>query len=309
MKLAITGATGFIGARFAERWLEAGGELRALVRRSSRVEALRGIGAELVEVDLERGLGLEEALRGADAVLHLAGAVRAWSPSAYRRANAESTRNLALAARRVGVGRFLLVSSLAAAGPATAHRALTEADPPRPVVPYGESKLLAEHHLAEAAGDALSWAVVRPTIVYGPGDRDVLQLFRLCRHRLVPFAAPPDARISLIHVDDLVELLLICLQRAPSGGLYFASDGGSHAWPEVLRAIGAGLGREVRPLRLSPALLWPLAAAAQVLRPFLDRPPVLSLDKLREARERSWLCSPEKAARELGFRPRIGLEQ
>lgn len=305
MKLALTGGSGFIGARFAARWLAAGHELRALVRASSRTDALSRLGAEVAVVDLETGTGLDEALDGVELVLHLAGVVRAWDRATYERVNSGATRHLARAARRQGVARFVFVSSLAAAGPSSGGRPLREEDEPRPIAPYGESKLSAERALAEVAGDELAWSIVRPTIVYGPGDRDVYELFKLCRRRIVPYASPPEARISLIHVDDLIDLLEACLERGPAQSLYFASDGGAYSWPELIDAIGVALGREVQALRVPPRLLAPMAAAAGLLRPFRARPPVFCLEKMREALHPSWLCSPAKAGRELGFAPRV----
>jgi nucleoside-diphosphate-sugar epimerase len=309
--LVVTGGTGFIGARLVARLVGEGRAVRCLVRRSSRTDELRELGAELRVVELETGEGLDEALEGAAAVLHLAGAVRAWGPAGYARANVDATRTLAERARRAGVRRLVAVSSLAAAGPSPADRGRAEDEPPAPICDYGRSKLAGERALAEAAGGALETVVVRPGAVYGPGDRDFLALFRLVagRTRLVPYAAPPGARLSMVHVDDVVELVLRALERAPAGAVYHGADGASYTWPEIIGAIGRALGRRARPLRLAPAVLAPAAAAAELLRPFRPRPPVLCLDKLRQARQVGWLGAVDRARAELGFEPRYALEE
>jgi dihydroflavonol-4-reductase len=308
--IVVTGATGFIGRRAAERLLASGRPVRCPVRSPERARDLADRGAEVVRCDLVSGTGLADAVRGADAVLHAAGVVRAWSRAAYFDANARGTGSLAAESARAGARAFLLVSSLAAQGPAAAGRPASEDDPPRPVNAYGASKLAAERELAAAAG-AMRWAVVRPCAVYGPGDRDFLALFRLAaRSRIVPYAAVPGAELSLVHVEDLVDLLLAALDRAPGGRTYLAAADPPRTWADAIRAIGRAVGRDARPVRIPPRLLWPLAAAAALaMRPFAPRPPLLSPGKVREAVERSWAASSARAQRELGWEPRIGLEE
>lgn len=307
MSLLVTGGTGFIGSRLVERLRAEGRDVRCLARASSSTEVLERLGARIVVADLVRGEGLAKALRGVKLVIHLAGVVRSWSSREYFRVNVDGTRNLAEEAVRAGVERFVLVSSLAAAGPCQKGTVLSEAASPRPVGPYGESKLAAERALA-ACAPQLVWSVVRPSVVYGPGDRDVLQLFRLARRRIVPYAAPRGARLSLVHVDDLVELIVRCLEKAPRRSVYFGSDGQPYEWREVILSIGRGMGREVRPVRVPPMLLWPAALLVEALRLFTRRPPVFCLQKLREAIQPSWACSPGRARRDLGFEPRMALD-
>jgi len=309
MTIVVTGSTGFIGHRVAERLLQGGRTVRCPVRSPDRARDLAGAGAEVLAADLLTGHGIDEALRGAAAVVHLAGVVRAWGREAFFATNVEGTRRLAEAAARAGVRRFVLVSSLAAAGPGAPEAPVVEETAPRPVNSYGESKLAAERALAASAGP-MEWSVVRPCAVYGPRDRDFLVLFRLiARRRIIPYTAPAGAALSLVHVEDLTDLIIAALDRAPAGGCYLAAGEGAHGWAGVIEAIGRAVGREVRPVRIPPLLLWPAAAASGILRPFTARPPIFCLDKLREARERSWVASADRARRELGWRPRIALDE
>jgi nucleoside-diphosphate-sugar epimerase len=305
--ILVTGATGFIGSRLVSRLRDQGREVRCLVRSLHNTDHLRACGADPRIASLDDGPGLDDVVRGCKTVVHLAGVIRAWSRNDYFRVNAEGTRQLLGSASRTGVERLVLVSSLAAAGPSVGDVMLTEEDRPRPITAYGESKLSAEGVLADCWDKKLEWSVVRPCAVYGPGDQDFYQLFRLCKHRLVPFVAAPLALLSLVHVDDVVELLLLCMEKAPRGAVYFCSSGAAHGWVDVIRTISDVLGSPSRAMRLPPSLLWPAALLTECLRPFMNRPPVLSRDKLREAREESWLCSPGKAMRELGFVPRHAL--
>ena len=308
MTVLVTGGTGFIGASVVERLRAGGRAVRCPVRSIARARDLSAQGAEVVEADVRTGAGLDRAARGVEEVIHLAGVVRAWGRRAYFDTNAEGTRRLAIAAAAAGARKFLLVSSLAAVGPGDPGREVTEDTIPRPINDYGRSKLAAERALAESAG-GMSFSVVRPAIVYGPRERDLLLLFRLAsRRRRIPWVGPRGAAVSLIHVHDLAELCLASLARAPAGGVYMASDGEAHAWSGIIETIGRALGRDVRPVRIPPAPLWPLAALSGLLRPFTARPPILSLDKWREGSRRCWVCSPARARRELDWAPKIALE-
>jgi nucleoside-diphosphate-sugar epimerase len=304
----VTGGSGFVGRRLVERLVREGRRVRCLVRSAAKAIEIGRLGVETVAGDVATGEGLEEAARGAAAVYHVAGAVRAWTRDAYFRVNALGTERVVAAARAAGARRLLLVSSLAAVGPAGAGEEVTEATPPRPITAYGESKLAGEEALRAGAGD-VSWVIIRPPVVYGPGDRDVLPLFRLARRGLVPYAAPRGARIGLIHADDLAALVIAAMDRAAPGSVYMASDGRARSWPEIITAVAAAVGRPARAVRIAPWLLWPAACAAEALRPFTARPPILSLDKLREARQRSWAVSAARARADLGWSAAIPLEE
>jgi len=259
--------------------------------------------------DLAPGQGLEEAARGVEAVAHVAGAVRAWGKAAYFDTNCEGTRRVADASRRQGAKTFVLVSSMAAQGPVGPGDVLTEDRYQRTVNAYGASKLAGEKALAEAAGD-MTWTVVRPSVVYGPRDRDVLALFRMASRGIVFYTGPRGARVSVVHVDDLADLILSCLERPMPGRAYLASDGVGRTWPEIIHAILRAVGsRDGTLIRLPPWLILPIAAAIQGLRPFTKKPPILCLDKIREAMAPSWVASSERAAKELGWKPRVSLEE
>ena len=311
MTALVTGGTGFVGRNLVERLLEGAGEggerVRCLARSPGRAEDLRRLGAEIVPGDVASGAGLEEAVRGVRIVYHCAGVIRAWRRDEYFETNAAGTGRLASAARKAGVERFVLVSSLAASGPAAPGGVVTEETEPRPFNAYGMSKLEGERVLAEAAGE-MRHAVVRPAIVYGPHDRDVLVLFKLVARGFAPYVARRDSRVSFIHARDLADLLILAGEIAPPGRVYVASDGVPRTWADAILAIAAGVGRRARALRIHPACLVMPAALVGALRWALPRPPLFSLDKVREAAA-SWVASPERARAELGWAPRFGLEE
>jgi nucleoside-diphosphate-sugar epimerase len=312
----VTGATGFIGRAVADRLLARGDRVRVLVRDPARGRELAAAGAELAVGDVARPETLPAAVDGAELVVHVAGIVKAVGHEELFRVNAGGARALARAAADArGRPPFLLVSSLAAAGPARPGRPRREEDEPAPVSAYGESKLAAEDALRELAGRAEA-TVVRPPAVYGPRDPELLPaLLRMARTGVVWKAGFADKRYSVVHVEDLADAIGRAaeggkrLGRAGSEGIYFADDGVPRTWGELGRAALAALGRRGVVVPIPEAVSWLVAGAATAASRVTGRAAILSLDKMLEIREVAWTCSSERARRELGWAPRWGLDE
>jgi nucleoside-diphosphate-sugar epimerase len=223
MKLAITGGTGFVGSRLIDAALAAGQEVKALTRRAQepreRVHWISG--------GLEEREALKALVDDADAVIHVAGVINAPDEAGFEQGNVVGTLAMLAAATAGGVRRFVQVSSLAAREPRLSL--------------YGASKARAEE-LVESSG--LDWAVVRPPAVYGPGDKETLELFKMAKRGLV--LLPPKGRVSLIHVDDLARLLVALVDRGTPKRLIIEPDDGTPGgWShkEFAKALGKAVGR------------------------------------------------------------------
>jgi len=315
MRVLVTGASGFIGTALTRTLRERGDEVRALVRPTSATATLESLGVDLVRVDLSDVDRIFEALHGCELVFHLAGAVKALRPRDFFPVNAEATRRVAEAcARASSPPRLIYLSSLAAGGPASPGRPRREEDAPHPVSLYGESKLAGERAVRELAG-RLHASIVRPPIVYGPGDREFVPMVaRMARLGLVLQAGQDERRYSVLHVEDLCRGLLAVAERGSrvepegSGGIYYLDDGAEHRWEDIGRAACTALGRRAVELRL-PMFFAVLAAARGAVAASLSRKPaMLSFDKLKEVRQATWTCSSERARREVGYEPRVPLE-
>lgn len=315
MRWLVTGATGFIGTTLVERLIARGHAVRALVRDPARAAEIRELGAEPVRGDVGDLESLARAVPDVDVVAHLAGLVKALTRDELFRVNAEGTRALAQAAARTGRARFILVSSLAAAGPSRPGRPRTETDRPAPVSLYGQSKLAAEEAVRSFAKD-LEASIVRPPIVYGPRDKEFLpSLFQLAKLGLVPKSGLQEKFYSLIHVDDLVELIIQAAERGSrvdeggSSGVYFCSDGLEYTWDML--AVGAleALGKRGTVVPVPEVVTWLAAGASSAAARLTGKPAILSLDKMMEIREAAWTCSSEKARRELGWSARISFAE
>jgi dihydroflavonol-4-reductase len=316
VRVLVTGASGFVGKALVARLVARGHAVRALARPTSQVGDLVRLGAELVPGDLAGAGALASALDGCEAVFHVAGAVKALDGDALVRVNAEGTRNVAQAcAARPRPPVLVYVSSLAAAGPARGGRPLTEEDAPAPVSAYGRSKLGGEEAVREVAG-AVPVTIVRPPIVYGPGDKELLPpLLKMARIGVVLRAGFGAKRYSLVHVSDLCDGLVAVAERgrraraAGPEGVYYLDGGAVHTWDEIARAVCAALGRRAAVLPIPEVVGYAAAAGASLRAAVTGKAQMLSFDKLREMREHAWTCSSERARRELGFSPRYGLEE
>ncbi len=312
----LTGATGFIGLTLAERLRARGLAVRALVRPTSQVAELAGLGVELWRGDVTEPRSLEAAVRGCQVVVHLAGLTKALDLEQYRRVNVLGTRNLAEACLAAGPRPVLvLVSSLSAAGPSRAGRPRREEDPPAPVSGYGRSKLEGEDEV-RALADRLQATVVRPCIVYGPRDRELLPpLFRMARLGVMLKAGFGDKRYSVIHVEDLAEGIVAAagrgrrLGRSGSEGIYFLADGGEHRWDDVARAASEAVGARAQVVPIPESASWLVAAGASMWANLSRRPAMLSLDKMNEVRQAAWTCAIDRARDQLAFEPRFPLAE
>jgi nucleoside-diphosphate-sugar epimerase len=297
----VTGGTGFIGTHLLERLAAQGERVRALVRRSGvthRFPRAMPAGVETVYGDLASGAGLAEALYGSDTVIHLAGVTKALRPEDYYTGNVRTTRQLAQAMAGRGI-RLVHVSSLAAIGPATPGAPLAEDAEAHPLTHYGKSKLDAERVVRDLAPDAV---IVRPPVVYGPRDTDVLQLLKSISKGLVLEMAGGERWFSAIYVKDLVEgLLAAAAAPRAAGRAYFLA----HAKPVSWRQLGASaariMARTPRVVTVPFAVARAVGACGELWARLSGKPGIISREKIAEARCMAWTCDTGRAARELGF--------
>lgn len=287
MTIAMTGATGFVGAETLDRALAAGLTVKALARSAQPPRAR----LKWVHGSLADSRALNKTIRDVDAVIHIAGVVNAPDRAGFEAGNALGTVAVIDAMRRQGVRRLIHISSLAAREPDLSD--------------YGWSKELAERHVL-ASG--LDWTIVRPPAIYGPGDRDILDLFRMAKRGLM--LLPPGGRLSAIHVTDLARLLLILAadRHVSPAHVYEVDDGTAGGWDhgDFGRALGRAVGRATVRTFASPPRL--LNAAARVDRLLRGRKAKLTPDRVRYLCHPDWVSAPSLAVPAPLWTPQIATE-
>ncbi len=243
--IALTGATGFVGAACLDHMLKSDTRVKALVRNSRKLRdnsGLRDNGgrAELVEGDLGNEAALERLVDGAEAVVHCAGLTHARRDADYRSVNVDGAANIARAAAGAGA-RLVHISSLSAREPALSA--------------YAGSKRESEDAVANAVGDAVA---LRLPAIYGPGDMATLPYFKLIKagFALEPATKSP-ARASIMHVADAARAIATAVEAPPRPGVYEVEDDApmGRSWTEIGAALGAVLGKRPRILRAPRALV------------------------------------------------------
>jgi nucleoside-diphosphate-sugar epimerase len=285
---------------------DAGWSVRALVRPAADVRHLRGAGVGLHVGDVLQADSLVAAVRDVGAVIHLAGAIRARSEEVYRRIHVDGTMNLLDVVERHAprLRRFVLASSIAAAGPAPASRPIDEDAPARPVGAYGRTKLEAEAEVLERK-ERLAVTVFRPPIVYGPRDRQLLPLFRLVRAGLMVMPAGGELAVSVVHAADLAAAMRLAVERDhPSGSVFFVTDGPARRYRDLAEAIRLAQATPAVPVSVSRRSLAAAQAVGRLLlRRVGDLPGWVHPDFLERLLVPGWACSDARVRAALGWTP------
>ena len=285
--VAVTGGTGFVGQAVLDAMDEADLNVRALARTvpqcRDRVDWVQG--------SLSDENALAELVKGTDTVIHIAGLTNTPDPSDFKIANVDGTAAIIAAAKAAKVKRLVFVSSLSARKPDLSH--------------YGASKLAAEELVM---GSSLNWTTVRPPAVYGPRDNDMLELFKAAKWGVIPM--PPSGATSMIHVQDLAELLVRLIPASPKTRRrnFEPDDGRLGGWShqEMAKAIGAAMGRNSIVVNLPKAAL---NIAAKVDRALRGDGAKLTADRVGYMCHPNWVSQSDKAVPTELWQPRIGTEE
>jgi nucleoside-diphosphate-sugar epimerase len=310
MTVLLTGASGFVGSHILDRLRERDVDTVVLLRPTSSKEFLN---PSIPRVEVRQGSilqvqSLPQALAGVTEVIHCAGCVKCARVEEFYEVNQVGTRNLVAAVNETKeIRRFVLVSSLAAAGPGTVDRPAQETQPPHPVSEYGRSKLGAEMELQKLR-DAEP-VILRPPAVYGPHDVAFLPLFKAVRRHLLP-AAIPEQALSLVYVQDLANAIVDCVERPNAAGkTYFVAGTEIVTARDIAQEIARQMGTWTVPCPLPAAMLWPICLAYEIGTRLTGKAHILGLHKYPELRAPGWVCDGSLITREIGWTCATTLKQ
>jgi len=309
MKVLVTGGNGFIGSHLVEELLKRGNEVHCLVRKTSDLRFLSSLKVTLVYGTLTQKSILNKVVAEKDYIYHLSGLKRARKKEPYYEVNHIGTQNLIDACARYNphVRKFVFVSSLAACGPSPDGHPINEEEECVPITCYGKSKLLGEQAVLKWK-DNISVVIVRPPVVYGPRDRDLLSYFRWINRGISLIIGKGKGCLSLCYVKDLVSGILMAGEHAASSSqVYFIADDQTFSWNAVSACIARCIGKRVLTIHLSKPMISSLSFLMEGISFFTRKPVVLNREKILEASQPYWVCDVSKAKSELGFKPAFTL--
>jgi len=292
--VALTGATGFIGRVLLRHLREQGFQVRALYRPSSPPPPNLADSVQWQAGDLADQDSLRALVAGADSIVHCAGAVRGTTLQQFKKVNTDGVARLLEAATEQKVSRFLLISSLAAREPALSA--------------YAASKKLGEDVLMEQDG-RISWDILRPPAVYGPGDREMQPLLQLIKRGIVPMIGSKDARFSLLYVDDLAAAVIQLLksERAETGRCFELHDGhpNGYSWQQIALIATQLNGKKPYCFPIPRLVMQILASANAALARLVGYQPMLTPGKVREIFHSDWVCDNTTISMAIDWQPQV----
>lgn len=311
MKVLVTGGTGFIGSHLVEALIERGMEVRCLIRNKNNLKWLRDLTVEYVEGDLKDRVSIFRAVKGVNQIFHLAGVTKAVKEETYYEINAMGTKNLVDVCLEADppIEKFIYLSSQAAAGPCNHNGKKREEDPCLPVSPYGRSKRKGEEFLLEHLNH-IPFLILRPSVVYGPRDRDVFAFFKILSKGINPIFCSPDQQVSLCYVQDIIQgILLASDSKDLQGEIFFLSDGQVYRMDQIGETFAEIIGVKAYRIRIPFGILYGMASLSELFSKISQKPPLLNRGKLEEMIQKNWVCDITKANQLLGFKPKISLQE
>lgn len=307
MKPVITGSNGFIGSMLRNQLIAQNADVRCLVRSNpgsqTRADGYTRYG---INYNDEESLVSCGALHDATHVYHVAGVTKSLTLEGFRQGNVTPTRNLIRALQRVNpnLERFVLISSQAAAGPATSVQSpKTESDPAVPAEDYGQSKHEAEQLLTESDWP-FPYTIIRPAAVYGPRDVDFLALFKQLKNGLGIYPGNRNSFVSTIYVDDLVKGIIDASSHAgAANNTYFLTNEVAVSWQQIYQHIAGLWSSRLFEINLPISLIAAVAKLGDLYSKTTGNITVLNSKKIDLARPRYWVCSSDQAAKDFGFAP------
>jgi nucleoside-diphosphate-sugar epimerase len=320
MKILITGASGFIGSHLAERLAKEGHKVRVLIRekeaktsenRKDSLELIEKLGVEIVYGDLLNLESLKKAVQGVKIVFHLAAIARpmAIPRQVYFDINENGTKNLLDACINKKIKKIIIMSSVSAVGPARDENPVDEKTECKPVDIYGWSKL-SQEKIGEEYIKKYNLPVVflRPPMVFGPRDFEMLKLFKAVNKRFFPVKGNKKC-MEFLYVENLVEACLLAMKKGKIGEKYHVSNGGHYSINEIIDSIAKAENKKLFPIKFPNFVFVTGGYIIEFIAKTFGFHPPFKHDTVKWMTEKFWYSDMSKAEKELGYKPKISLDE
>jgi nucleoside-diphosphate-sugar epimerase len=308
MKAFVTGGTGFIGSHLVESLLHKNYEVLALVRDPYNLKCLEGIKVNILEGDLHSIPSLPSDL---NIVYHVAGLTRASNKADYYTVNQQGTASLfqSLHSQKIQPKKIICLSSIAASSPSSNGVPIKETQAPRPVTPYGKSKLMGELEALKFK-DAFPVVILRAAAVFGSKDQDWLNYYKFMKRGILPSLASSQRLLSLCYIKDLIRAFDLCSQlEFPSGEIFNIADPQPYLWDEFGRAVGKAIGKKLKKIVVPPFVLFIAAFSSEIIGKMRKNPNIFNREKLKDMMQSGWIADVQKAEETFSFRAQYPLEK
>lgn len=312
-KILITGANGFIGQHLVEKAMAYPMQVYAGVRKGSNISALQKTGVNITYLDYEKVETLTQVLQDLkpNYIIHNAGLTRTPDYNEFLKVNCDYLIHIVEAIRqsKIALDKLLFVSSIASYGPADfqPNGIVANDSEPHPVTNYGRSKLAAETYLR--AQTDIPYNIVRPTAVFGPGEKDLFNVFEMINTKINASVGFGPQNLTFIYVKDLVEIILKATITNHNHKAYFATDGHIYTSQDFPNAIQKSLGKKAISIKLPIVLIKIIAYISEKVGILTGKFPTLYLDRVHEIKARNWNCDTSNLTKDLDFKPSATLQQ
>jgi len=317
-KIAITGASGFIGSFLVEEGLKQGYDIYANVRSSSNKKYLDDSRINFINLSLGKQKKMVEELKDLkkqgisfDYFIHNAGATNVLNKEDFFKVNYQYTRNLveALIESECIPKKFIYMGSLAAYGPGNAKTGfpIKESDIPKPITLYGKSKLASEYYIRSL--DNFPYLIFRPTGVYGPREKEYLSFFKTINRSIEPYIGSPNQLLSFIYVKDLVKMIYLAINSDVVNKAYFVTDGKNYTSGEFAEIVKQNLSKKTIRIVFPKGLVKVIAFVSENIARITKKPSLLNSEKYKELTALNWLCDSAEIEQDLNFTPEYDLKK
>ncbi|RLD26498.1 MAG: NAD(P)-dependent oxidoreductase [Bacteroidetes bacterium] len=317
-KIAITGASGFIGSFLVEEALQKGFDTYAILRSSSSKKYLSDNRINFIDFNLADKIAMidqfkELKSRGVvfDYFVHNAGATKVVKKKDYLKVNFLYTKNLIEALIESGCTpkKFIYMSSLAAYGPGDPISGLPikESDTPKPLSLYGKSKLASEKYIRSLSN--FPFIIIRPTGVIGPRDTEFISFYKTINRSIEPYIGSPNQLLTFIYIKDLIQLIFNAIDSDVINKSYFATDGINYTGKELAAVVKEVLSKKTIRIVFPKMVIKPIAFFSEHVSRMFGKPSILNTEKYKEFTALNWLCDSTPAETELNFKAEYDLKK